>query len=180
MALGGKLLTEREKAALYYMVFGHVDDWRQVYKIADPTNDKGEVKYFDQYVSNWKNSDKVQAFIKRIQKEKDDNDAEQRNQGREQERNRSEDNERTEGNTTPQIKTNIDYSDPKNRQRLYNEVIARSKDDPKTQLDAAKMFEQIQKDDREAAKVQKQQRIYLPLTCYDCPLYNKRRKQTTK
>ena len=74
----------------------------------------------------------------------------------------------------------VDYSDPKNRQRLYNEIIATAKDDPKTRLDAAKVFEQVQRDDREAAKAQKQSRVYLPLACHDCPLYNKARKKPTK
>ena len=184
MSLQGKTITEREKAALYYHIFGGLDGWRQLYRIADADTDgKKEIKYLDIYISKWKNSDKVKDFIKTLQALKAGQLAEERIKGREEEREketRPEDNERTEEKTETKIYKNIDYSDPKNRQRLYNEVIARSKDDPKTQLDAAKMFEQIQKDDREAAKVQKQQRIYLPLTCYDCPLYNKRRKQTTK
>ena len=69
------------------------------------------------------------------------------------------------------LEQNIDYGKPQNRLRLYNAIIAKSGDDPKTQLDAAKMFEQVQRDDREAAKVQKQTRVYLPLRCEACPLY---------
>ena len=71
----------------------------------------------------------------------------------------------------------VDYSNPDNRRKLYTQIINRSKDDPKTQLDAAKMFEQIQKDDREAPREQKQSRVYLPLRCEACLLYIKARKE---
>lgn len=71
----------------------------------------------------------------------------------------------------------LDYSDPKNRKRLYNNIITQAQGDPKTQLDAAKMFENIQKDDREAARVQKQSRVYLPLSCHQCPLYLRAKEQ---
>lgn len=185
MSWTSKKLTEREKAAIYYHVFGGVEDWTLLTRIANDASDKetDKVKNLNVMVSRWKNSDKIKNFVKTLQTLKADQDAEQRNKGREEERQKekgAEDNERTETKPeTKQIKI-VDYSDPKNRQDLYNKVIANAKDDPKTQLDAAKMFEQIQKDDREAAKVQKQQRIYLPLTCHECPLYNKRRKQTTK
>jgi hypothetical protein len=71
----------------------------------------------------------------------------------------------------------VDYSNPDNRRKLYTQIINRSKDDPKTQLDAAKMFEQIQKDDREAPREQKQSRVYLPLRCEACPLYIRERNK---
>lgn len=181
MALGGKLLTEREKAALYYHVFGGLQDWRTIYKVADAKTDgKQEIKFLDIYISKWKNSDKVRRFIETLQKQKADNEAEERNKGRTQERERREESEHTGGEEKPKVSQIIDYSDPKNRQHLYNRVIAEAKNDPKTQLDAAKMFEQIQKDDREAAKAQKQNRVYLPLRCYECPLYQKAAKKTIK
>ena len=187
MPLYNKKITEREKAALYYMIFAGLDDWRQVYRIADPETDKGDIKYLDTYVSRWKNSGKVQDVIKAIQKQKADQDAEERNKGKQEERNRIEEernregeSESTETKTERRPKKEIDYSDPKNRKQLYNEVIANSGDDYKTKLDAAKVFEQIQKDDREAARQQRQQRVYLPIVCNECPLYMKARKRTTK
>ena len=185
MSWTSRKLTEREKATIYYHVFGGVEDWTLLTKIANDASDKetSKVKNLPVMVSRWKNSDKIRNFIKLVQTQKADQDAEQRNKGREEERNKivtSEDNERTETKPEPEPKKIVDYSDPKNRQLLYNRVIANAKDDPKTQLDAAKMFEQIQKDDREAAKAQKQSRVYLPLTCNDCPLYNRQRKKTTK
>ena len=183
MPLYNKKITEREKAALYYHVFAGLDDWKLIYKIADATTDNGEIKYLDTYVSKWKNSDKVKAYLQVIQKQKADQDADERNKGKQEERRNQEtreDSERTQTKPEPAQTKIIDYSDPKNRQLLYNTVIANSKDDPKTQLDAAKMFEQIQKDDREAAKAQKQSRIYLPLRCENCALYLKASKKTTK
>lgn len=181
MSLQKKYITEREKAALYYYVFGGLDDWRKIYKIADPATDgKTDIKYLDTYVSKWKRSDKIQDFLKFLQEEKARQQIEQRNKGREEERNKAGGNEEIKPEPEAKPTRIIDYSDPKNRQHLYNEVIARSKDDPKTQLDAAKMFEQIQKDDREAAKAQKQTAVYLPLRCESCPLYNKARKKTIK
>lgn len=83
-----------------------------------------------------------------------------------------------EGQTRGERKL-IDYSDPANRRKLYNEVIRDAKDDPKTRLDAAKVFEQLQQADKQAAKEQKQVRAYLPLNCYDCPLYLKAAKKVT-
>ena len=178
MPLLGKKITEREKAALYYHVFGGVDDWRQLYEIADAATDaKNEIKFLDIYISRWKNSEKVKTFLKVIQKQKADQDAEERNKGREEERTKARESEHTETKPETRQKKEIDYSDPKNRRQLYNEVIANSGDDYKTKLDAAKVFEQIQKDDREAARQQKQQRVYLPAVCNECPLYLKARKR---
>lgn len=185
MSLQGKYITEREKAAIYYHIFGGVDDWRILYKIADPETDNNkEMKYFDTYVSKWKCSDKIKDFVKIVQEEKARQQAEQRIKGREEEKIKAkeeiENNEYTETKPEGKEVKIIDYSDPANRKKLYNEVIANSKDDYKTKLDAAKVFEQIQKDDREAARSQKQVRYYLPLRCENCTLYLKAQKKTTK
>lgn len=188
MSLQGKNITEREKAALYYHVFGGLDDWKQLYKIADASTDgKDEIKFFDIYISKWKNSPKVKAFINDLQTEKATRYAAERIKGANEIKpdhstgeNKPGESESIEPKPERKLTKIVDYSDPKNRQSLYNEVIARSADDPKTQLDAAKMFEQIQKDDREAAKAQKQNRVYLPLSCHDCPLYMKAKARTTK
>ena len=75
----------------------------------------------------------------------------------------------------------VDYSNPDNRRKLYTAIINKSVDDPKTQLDAAKMFEQIQKDNREAASThQKHVRYYLPLRCESCVLYRKAKEAREK
>ena len=184
MSLQRKEINDREKAAIFYHVFAGVDDWRTLYKIADPKTDRPEgIKFFDTYVSKWKNSDKIKAYLQEVQELKARQQLQQREIGQKEQIEREQkavEGEHTESKPERKQAKIIDYSDPKNRQQLYNNVIARSQDDPKTQLDAAKMFEQIQKDDREAAKLQKVQRVYLPIVCSDCPLYLKARKKTTK
>ena len=181
MSLQGREITEREKAAIYYHIFSGVDDWKQIYKIADAATDgNAEIKSLDIYISRWKNSTKVKRCIEEVRQKFSTRLAEERIKGREDILNNPGESEGIQDVKPTTTAKRIDYSDPKNRQKLYNEVIANAKDDPKTQLDAAKMFEQIQKDDREAAKAQKQSRVYLPLRCESCPLYDKARKKTTK
>ena len=70
----------------------------------------------------------------------------------------------------------IDYNDPQERKRAYNRIIQESADDPKTQLDALKVFEQLQRDDKQAAKDNQIQRFYTPLKCHSCPLWLKHTK----
>ena len=182
MALTGKTFTTLEKAALCYKVLTGCDDWRDLYAIATGTDREtaDNTKYIDVYVSKWKNSEKVAAYLDTLQKQLADRDAEQRQEGAINERRKAEESERAQDEGTAKFAGPIDYSDPANRKRLYNSVIARSKDDPRTQLDAAKLFEQIQKDDREAARTQKVVRSYLPIRCNSCPLYQKEKEKTTK
>lgn len=174
-------ITIREKAAvIYHIITG--ESWSECYKIAsrDTFENISKSKHLPRYSASWKASHKIQTFLeefKTIQEAKRQKEISEAIE--EEKRGREEENERIKSTDKKQSNI-IDYSDPKNRQHLYNEVIARSKDDPKTQLDAAKMFEQIQKDDREAAKAQKQTAVYLPLRCESCPLYNKARKKTIK
>lgn len=173
-------LTIREKAAIVYQLTTGTA-WTECYKIASKSEFEkiNNSKHLAVLASNWKNTNKVQKFIQEFttiqegkrQKEIDNAIIEDR-----QDRG---DNESTENRKRKEGKF-VDYSDPANRKRLYNEVIAGSGDDYKTKLDAAKVFEQIQKDDREAARVQKQQRVYLPIVCNECPLYMKAHKRTTK
>lgn len=183
MGLQNKVLTDGEKAVLFYHVFGGFDDWEQMYIIADRDKDAAQNKFFASLVSRWKNSTKVLAFLDEIKKQQADHDADSRNQGRQEEKERQEkdaESERTASEGGAKFSGPVDYSDPANRKRLYNSVIARSKDDPRTQLDAAKLFEQIQKDDREAARTQKVVRSYLPIRCNSCPLYIKAAEKATK
>lgn len=181
MGLINRTLTTREKAAIALHVFTGLDDWRLLYIIAQDESTQAEKpKFLDAYASRWKNTDKIKQYIKTLQDEQATRDAIQREKGREEERKRREEGERTNGESQTRKIKEIDYGDPKNRRQLYNEVIANSGDDYKTKLDAAKVFEQIQKDDREAAKAQKQSRVYLPVVCNECPLYLKARRKTTK
>jgi len=178
MPLNNKTLTERETAVLYYHVFADVQDWKKLYLLADPETDPDKIKYLDTIVSRWRNSEKIKKALQMIQDQKTIQEERQKEKGRQEERNKDrENNDRSETGTETHKNKNIDYSDPRNRQKLYNEVIANSGDDYKTKLDAAKVFEQIQRDDREAAKAQKQSKIYLPLRCEQCALYQKQKKR---
>lgn len=174
MGLLNNTLSEREKAALYYHIFTGCKDWQLLYIIAtnQPEDDARKDIHLSQYASRWKLSGKVQKFLS---EERDKRAVwEQRERERiEKDIKQGGESERKE---PERKKALIDYSNPENRQRLYNEVIAKAGDDPKTQLDAAKMFEQIQRDDKQAAREQKQVRAYLPLSCQDCPLYKKSKK----
>ena len=174
-------ITTREKAAvIYHIVTG--EPWTECYKIASRESFEkiNNSKYLSRYSTSWKQSHKIQVYAEEIAAILDNKRKKEINEAIEKEaRKRGEESEHNQ-NRKKNDSDIIDYSDPKNRQRLYNEIIATAKDDPKTRLDAAKVFEQVQRDDREAAKAQKQSRVYLPLTCYDCPLYNKARKKPTK
>ena len=170
-------LTIREKAAIIYN-FITGEPWTECYKIAS----RGELAKIEKsahlavLASSWKKAYKVQAFIQEFETLQNDKQNKIINEAINQDRQQRGDSESNAGKGRKQSK-NIDYSDPKNRRQLYNEVIANSGDDYKTKLDAAKVFEQIQKDDREAAKAQKQSRVYLPVACSECPLYLKARKR---
>ena len=179
-------ITNKERAAIVMYVCGFIDDWHEIYIIAEDKSRKEteSLKYLDTQISKWKCSAKVKNLIDEYKRIFDDKAADQRNKARQDERNKineerenqtNEDgeNECIEQDEMTTRRKAIDYSDPENRKRLYNEVIRKAKDDPKTQLDAAKMFEQIQKDDKQAAREQKQVRAYLPITCKECALYER-------
>jgi hypothetical protein len=163
-------LTLREKAAcaLYVLEKGRISQV-ELYG-ASTSNSLAHFEGLsspDSAASRWLNSDKVQRQIREFRSVLDDmrteimKDVEQ------------EVLSRKPGKDMPS-QPQADYSNPRAREALYNSIISRSTDDPKTQLDAAKMFEQIQKDNREAAAThQKHVRYYLPLRCESCVLYRK-------
>lgn len=183
MALTGRKLTDPEKAAICFAVLEGVDDWKQLYYIAARITEKeaANVRYIDTYVSKWKTSEKVKIYLDEVKARLAVRDEDNKRQGAQEERTKqAAESERAPSEGGTKFSGPVDYSDPANRKRLYNSVIARSKDDPRTQLDAAKLFEQIQKDDREAARTQKVVRSYLPIRCNSCPLYQKAKEKTTK
>jgi len=172
MALVNKKLTEREKAALILYVYGYCEDWRELYAIAVDTPHDKALRDINiaVYASRWKNTAKVREFLAQEKERREIWIGKERERIANEVKQTAEDSVRNE--PQPQkIKTDfIDYSDPANRKKLYNEVIAAAVDDPKTQLDAAKMFEQIQKDDKQAAREQQQQRYYVPKNCEECEI----------
>ncbi len=186
----GKAITEittRERAALAALALGLVDSWRECYIIGMNRSREDYERLSDKNmpVTRWKQSARVVQAYEDMQKMIAGKLADARREGYDkavEELTRQADEEqRNNGVSTDGKPANklalIDYSDPNNRKRLYNEVIRDAKSDPKTRLDAAKVFEQIQRDDKQAAREQKQVRAYLPLNCSDCPLYQKAREK---
>lgn len=160
-------ITDREKAAIAALKLGLLPDSRSAYIAAEdkPAKDVNPVG-IKTLVSRWINSDKVKQYGDYIERLLSDRDADARERGRREAETgrRAEDSERTPSKPGKLV----DYSDPANRKQLYNEVIRDASDDPKTRLDAAKVFEQIQRDDRQAAKDSQIQRFYSPIQCRDC------------
>lgn len=72
----------------------------------------------------------------------------------------------------------VDYSDPKAQRQKLNELVNNA-EDSKEALDALKTIIASQRDDREGAKAQKSVTAYLPMTCKECPLYEKALKRNT-
>ncbi len=177
----GSFLSDREKAALLYFAAGFVSDWTETYIIAEDksTKDAESIKYLPSMVSRWRNSEKVRNYLKKAQKFFADIEANGRQEGRQEERKEQEERTAAERATGESVRTNdagtprenreIDYSNPEERKRLYNRIIATT-DDPKTKLDAAKLIETTQKD-TQAARDNQIQRVYTPLNCKSCPLY---------
>lgn len=173
MALLNNTLSEREKAALYYHLFTGCKDWREIYLIAtdQPINEARKDVNLSAYSSRWKTSGKVQDFLA-MERDK-------RAVWEARERERIEQDIKSAGESVRKDgkqKTGfVDYSNPENQRKKLNELV-NSANDPGEALDALKVIISGQKDDRQAAREQKQVRAYLPLTCQDCPLYQKVRK----
>ena len=81
----------------------------------------------------------------------------------------------------PKLKNSkfVDYSSPAAQQEKLNELV-NTADDPGEALDALKVIIQSQKADRDAAREGRVQRVYLPISCDSCPLYQKARKKVQK
>lgn len=192
MALTGKYTTDREKAAIYYHIFAGVDDWETLYLLASDSsiNEARMSKHLDTYVSRWKRSFKIQELIKEIRDQRVNIEAAAMAKGiqeaeiKAETENRNQDNDNGDGIGDTQSTQNgrkrafVDYTQPENQRRKLNELVNRATDAGEA-LDALKVIISGQKDDRQAAKDQKQVRVYLPLVCSDCPLYEKAAKSVT-
>lgn len=173
-----KDLTIREKAAvaLYLSDPKNVSP-RDMLRVARDTTiaETDSLKDVWASASRWFHSERIQTYLRGKELLQEERQAKER-QAIEAEI-LSKINATNPGTT---IRGDIDYSNPRLREQLYNEIIGKS-NDPRIQLDAAKMFEQIQKDNREAASThQKQVRYYLPLRCESCVLYRKAKEAREK
>ena len=176
MALINKRLTPGEIAAVYYHVFGGCQDWTLLYAIADGIKDKQVYDINRNTVSKWKGMDKITGLIQTLKAEKDrtEKGTITATDGKGEE-----DSVRTYSG--PKLKNSkfVDYSSPAAQQAKLNELV-NTADDPGEALDALKVIIQNQKADRDAAKEGRVQRVYLPISCDSCPLYQKARKKVQK
>lgn len=167
--LVNKTLTDRERAAVYMHVYGGCDDWRLLYSIAQPGGI--DTPFHDTQLSTWKNSTKIRGFIRDLNAAKEARDNEIRkagfNAGQEELLNAAGGNDSGAGV--------VDYTKPEEQKKLLNRLIATATD-PGEAIDALKIIVSGQRDDRQAAREGRQVRAYLPLLCYQCPLYEEKRK----
>ena len=179
--------TTREKAVILMIAAGLLDDWTEAYFAAEDKS-KAECKKIQfpaSSVSRWRNSEKVKNLLSEYRQMLEDIKANERLKGAQSEREKDKKNnegesERTENNQNRRIAERVDYYDPANQRRQINQIIQQAQDDPKTQLDAIKAIQQTQRDDRQAAKDNKIQRFYVPVTCKTCPLMERAAKKLTK
>ena len=161
-------MTDREKSALYLHVFGGCDDWKKLYQIAQPGD--LERPFHDSQISAWKNSSKVRAFIRDLNAAREARDNEIRKAGYiagQEELLTAAGDDSGAGV--------VDYTKPEEQKKLLNRLIATATD-PGEAIDALKIIVAGQRDDRQAAREGRQVRAYLPLLCYQCPLYVEKRK----
>lgn len=170
-------ITDREKAAIAAYKLGLFPDQKAAFIAADDKPEKAAraLKGLNQAASRWMKSTKIVQFSEYIDRLLMDRDADARQRGRDEVQ-----QGRTPGGsdrTDDSRRAAVDYYDPANQKRQINRIIQEARDDPKTQLDAIKAIQQTQRDDRQAARDQKQVKTYLPLRCSACPLMMKARKR---
>ena len=164
MALRSKILTDQEKAAIVYITYGYIDDWREAYRIAaGMTREEAEKDiHLSVYTSKWKTSAKVQLYLQKVRDKKavDENE-------------KIREYEKEVGKSvrieTKHNDTYIDYTKPENQRRKLNELVNEAEDSGEA-LDALKVIISGQRDDKQAAKENQVQRFYVPQTCKDCPI----------
>lgn len=177
-------LTDREKCAIFAYKYGILPDIKTAFFCADDRSQAEllTLRGLRQRVSSWHNSEKFKQFEQYCESLINNKELEAIKQANQQKKDEEKQKERegeSEATKTEreQSVANIDYYDPKNQKKQINRIIARSQDDPKTQLDAIKAIQQTQRDDRQAAKDNQIQRFYTPITCKTCPLMEKARKK---
>lgn len=173
-------VTPRQKAALFALAAGLMD-WKEAYIAAHEGRTTEAREAAKQYanITHWKGRKRIQDYyaecVEMITRERTaqflkGEESGLNKAGERMNENEREDSDRPDTKPRKQSAALIDYSDPTNRKRLINEVIRDASDDPKTRLDAAKVFEQQQRDDKQAAKDNQIQRFYTPVTCRECPI----------
>lgn len=182
-----KTVTDRERIAIYAMVAGYINGWKEAYILGaqKPEEEIRKQSGLNVYVTRWKDHKdiyrtytEIKAFYEaqkqaiKDQARKDAGMDGMREEGRK-------DNESTPSDDGKKESKIVDYSNPDNQRRKLNQIVNNAKDSGEA-LDALKVIIQGQRADREAAREQKTVRAYLPLTCSECPLMEKARKKAGK
>lgn len=178
--------TDREKAVIFALAAGGVEDWREAYILSreTPTEPERErnIKYLRAIVTRWKQRPDIAAAYNNAAAILAARDERNRAEAVEEERRRREEGGQEEGRTEGGKErtqkgrpAGIDYTRPENQKSLLNTLI-NTAEDQRDKLDALKTIIQAQKDDRQAAKDNQIQRFYTPLKCLSCPLYKKANK----
>lgn len=184
MAKTAAPINPRQKAAVFALAAGILHDWAECYIAAHEAKTKEAETLATNYsnVTHWKNQKKIQDYYlevtERINRDKARLHLEGVEEGKKMnDQSPDANSERSQTTTQKEIAVKIDYYDPANQRKQINRIIQEASDDPKTQLDAIKAIQQTQRDDRQAARDQKQVQSYLPLRCDACPLMEKARKK---
>jgi hypothetical protein len=171
-----KGITDQEKAALYYQVMEHCEDWRRVYAIAI-----GAERYNaltenakQSNTSRWKVSDRVQRAheeIKRNLKALIDGE-------REKAIEKYIEAKESEGTQKAKKKAKTVQRDFLNRDEFLQFLNERANEidatDDKTRNDILKMLsDNLRYKDADKEEQTEIQRFYTPITCQDCEIYRR-------
>lgn len=170
MAYHDKELTLKDRVAIKALVYGFIQNWYDAFAVAfdGKLANLEKLKSIKTLVSRWKNNPNVIAYYNEclylLNQDKDKaKGGESLTDGKDQ-------GESVHTKTKGQKA--VDYSNPQNQMEKLNDLV-NSASDPSETLDALKVIIQTQKADRDAAREGKQVKAYLPITCNDCPLYQK-------
>ena len=163
-------ITIREKAAIELYIRGIITRKPELYKIAysDSLEQVENLAHLPSSATRWFASEKMQVALREAE-------AIYKDQAR-RERERIEAEimaivQRDKSTEGDQRDGMVDYSKPANQLRKLNELI-HSAPDQKDELDALKvLIAQTSREPQERSPEGRQVHAYLPLSCYDCPLY---------
>lgn len=161
-------MTLREKAAAVLYVYGIETSPAKLYTIAHPGSLETVEALADirAVASRWIRSQKVLEYVQR------ERAALEARQAQERKRIESETLARVQAERDDSLAGDglVDYSVPSNQLRKLNTLINGSKDSGEA-LDALKVMIAKQSELAPASRPEKTPRVYLPLTCHECPLY---------
>jgi hypothetical protein len=176
-----KDLTPKDKVAIKSLVFGIVLNWTDAYKIAydGKQKDLEKIKYLPTIVSRWKRNPKIQDYYNEclyLHKQEEERKRAEILQGFQDDGGKEEKGGADSVRTKRTSAKMVDFSNPQNQMQKLNELV-NSSDDVGETLDALKVIISTQKADRESAREGKAVKAYLPMTCNDCPLYQRRKNR---